>query len=87
MVDRIRVLASVPVHPKVRACAEIDPVIFVSLTTDSTTLEFNRPAANVPVQPRVSVAFSRDSVPVTLVSLIIVDSRLIVLPFDPHTGR
>ena len=58
------VVANVPVHPKVRFCAEIEPVTLVSLVTPWTTFVFKRPAASVPVQLGVRV-----KVPAELVTL------------------
>ena len=50
-----RVAPNCPVQPRVRFCAEILPVMLVSLVIACTTLELSLPAASVPVHAGVKV--------------------------------
>jgi len=47
--------ASSPVNPNVKFCAEITPVMLVSLVIACTTFPFNLPAANVPLKAGMKV--------------------------------
>jgi hypothetical protein len=82
---------SCPVQPRVRFCAEMEPVTLVSLVTLWTTFEFRRAAASVPVHCGVKV-----KVPPELVTLrrrlvseevAMVRAPVCVLPYVCFTER
>ncbi len=72
-----RAIESCPAHENVRFCELMMPWILVSLVSAWTTFPLSRPAAKVPVHPRVRLLPAIE--PVTFVSLV----TLVTPPPEP----